>query len=45
VVGDAEFGDNATLRSTLHRAQLPDALGVSSDVKVFLDSKGGRRSP
>jgi SRSO17 transposase len=36
VVGDAEFGDNATLRRTLHRAQLPYALGVSSDLKVFL---------
>jgi SRSO17 transposase len=36
VVGDAEFGDSATLRSTLHRAQLPYALGVSSDLKVFL---------
>jgi SRSO17 transposase len=36
VVGDAEFGDNATLRRTLHRAQLPDALGVSSDLKAFL---------
>jgi SRSO17 transposase len=36
VAGDAEFGDNATLRRTLHRAQLPYALGVSSDVKVFL---------
>ena len=36
VVGDAEFGDNATLRRTLHRAQLPYALGVSSDLKVFI---------
>jgi SRSO17 transposase len=36
VVGDAEFGDNATLRRTLHRAQVPYALGVSSDLKVFL---------
>jgi SRSO17 transposase len=36
VVGDAEFGDSAALRSTLHRAQLPYALGVSSDLKVFL---------
>ena len=36
VVGDAEFGDNATLRRTLHRAQLPYALGVSSDLTVFL---------
>ena len=36
VVGDAEFGDNATLRATLHRARLPYALGVSSDLKVFV---------
>lgn len=36
VVGDAEFGDSATLRRTLHRAQLPYALGVSTDLKVLL---------
>jgi SRSO17 transposase len=36
VVGDAEFGNNALLRRTLHRAKLPYALGVSSDLKVFL---------
>jgi SRSO17 transposase len=36
VLGDAEFGDNATLRRALHRAQLPYALGVSSDLKVFV---------
>ena len=36
VVGDAEFGNNATLRRTLHRAKLPYALGVSADLKVFL---------
>ncbi len=36
VVGDAEFGGNATLRRVLHRAKLPYALGVSSDLKVFL---------
>ncbi len=36
VLGDAEFGDNATLRRTVHRAKLPYALGVSSDLKVFL---------
>jgi SRSO17 transposase len=36
VLGDAEFGDSATLRRTLHRARLPYALGVSSDLKVFL---------
>ena len=46
VVGDAEFGDNATLRRTLHRAKLPYALGVSSDLKVFLGTpapRGARR--
>jgi SRSO17 transposase len=35
VLGDAEFGDNATLRRTLHRLHLPYALGVSSNVTVF----------
>jgi SRSO17 transposase len=35
VLGDAEFGDNATLRRALHRATLPYALGVSSTVTVF----------
>jgi SRSO17 transposase len=36
VVGDAEFGNNATLRRAFHRAHLPYALGVSSDLRVFL---------
>ena len=36
VLADAEFGNNATFRRTLHRARLPYALGVASDVKVFL---------
>jgi SRSO17 transposase len=36
VLGDAEFGDSATVRRTLHRARLPYALGVSSTLKVFL---------
>src|SRR5262249_39911405 len=36
VVGDAEFGDNAKLRRTLHRAQLPYALGVSANLTIFL---------
>ena len=40
VLGDAEFGDNATLRRALHRAQLPYALGVSSDLKLFLGTPG-----
>lgn len=35
VVGDAEFGDNATLRRTLHHAHLPYALGISSSLPVF----------
>jgi SRSO17 transposase len=35
VLGDAEFGDNATLRRALHRWKLPYALGISSTVTVF----------
>lgn len=35
VLADAEFGDNATLRRTLHRLKLPYALGISSTVTVF----------
>jgi SRSO17 transposase len=35
VLGDAEFGDNATLRRTLHRLRLPYALGISSQLTVF----------
>src|SRR5215203_5139261 len=36
VLGDAEFGESATLRRALHRAQLPYALGVSSTLTIFL---------
>lgn len=36
VLGDAEFGESAILRRTLHRAGLPYALGVSSTLKVFV---------
>ncbi len=36
VLGDAEFGDNSTLRTTLHRAGLPYALGISSSLSVFI---------
>jgi SRSO17 transposase len=36
VLGDAEFGESATLRRALHRLQLPYALGVSSTLKVFV---------
>lgn len=35
VLGDAEFGDNATLRRALHRLKLPYALGISSHLTVF----------
>ena len=35
VLGDAEFGDNATLRRALHRLHLPYALGISSTLTVF----------
>jgi SRSO17 transposase len=35
VLGDADFGDSATLRRTLHRLKLPYALGISSTLTVF----------
>ena len=35
VIGDAEFGDVSVLRATLHRLQLPYALGISSTLTVF----------
>jgi SRSO17 transposase len=36
VVGDAEFGDVSTVRQALHRLKLPYALGISSDLTVFV---------
>jgi len=36
VLADAEFGDNSTLRAMLHRAGLPYALGVTSQLGVFV---------
>ena len=36
VVGDAEFGDVTLLRAALHRLRLPYALGISSDLTVFV---------
>jgi len=36
VLGDAEFGDNSTLRTMIHRAGLPYAFGVSSTLSVFI---------
>jgi len=45
VVGDAEFGDNSTLRRTLHRWRVPYALGISSNVTVFLGTPTLRPPP
>jgi SRSO17 transposase len=36
VLGDAEFGDVTAVRVTLHRLGLPYALGISSNLVVFL---------
>jgi SRSO17 transposase len=36
VLADAEFGDNFTLRTALHRAGLAYALGVSSTLSAFV---------
>jgi SRSO17 transposase len=36
VLGDAEFGDVTLLRAALHRLRLPYALGISSDLTVFV---------
>ena len=35
VVADAEYGDNCTVRQTLHRLRLPYALGISPNLTVF----------
>ena len=35
VVADAEYGDNSTVRRTLHRLRLPYALGLSPTLTVF----------
>jgi SRSO17 transposase len=35
VVADAEYGDNSTVRQTLHRLHLPYALGISPTLTVF----------
>jgi SRSO17 transposase len=35
VVADAEYGDNRTVRSALHRVGLPYALGISPTLTVF----------
>jgi SRSO17 transposase len=43
VLGDAEFGDNSTLRTTLHRAGLPYALGISSTLGVFVGTPALQR--
>jgi SRSO17 transposase len=35
VVADAEYGDNSTVRQTLHRLGLPYALGISPTLTMF----------
>jgi SRSO17 transposase len=35
VVADAEYGDNATVRQTLHRLRLPYAVGISPTLTMF----------
>jgi SRSO17 transposase len=35
LVADAEYGDNSTLRHTLHRLRVPYALGISPTLTVF----------
>jgi SRSO17 transposase len=36
VIGDAEYGDVTAFRAALHRRRLPYALGISSNLVVFL---------
>ena len=38
VVADAEYGDNSTVRQTLHRLHLPYALGISPTLTMFRGS-------
>ena len=45
VLADAEFGDNSTLRTMLHRAGLPYALGITSHLGVFVGPVRLRRPP
>ncbi len=46
VLGDAEFGNNATLRRTLHRLHLPYALGICVDPDgLSRHPDGGRAAP
>jgi SRSO17 transposase len=35
ITADAEYGDNSTLRQTLHRLRLPYALGISPTLTLF----------
>ncbi len=35
VAADAEYGDNGTVRQTLHRVRLPYALGISPTLTMF----------
>lgn len=44
VIGDAEFGDVSRVRIALHRLKLPYALGISSNLVVFV-RRPHRRAP
>lgn len=43
VLADAEFGNNSVFRATLHRLRLPYAVGVASELTVFLGTPRLRR--
>ena len=45
VVADAEYGDNTTVRQTLHRLRLPYALGISPTLTVFRGTPTLRVTP
>ena len=45
VVGDAEYGDNSTLRQALSRWRLPYALGISGELTLFRGTPTVRPQP
>jgi hypothetical protein len=45
VVADAEYGDNSTVRQTLHRLRLPYALGISPTLTVPRHAGDGLAAP
>ena len=45
VVGDAEYGDNSTLRQALSRWRLPYAVGISGELTLFRGTPTVRPQP